>query len=107
MGPIFLQAATATSRLDPMELILHASLVVKLVMLVLAIMSLVCWFIIGTKLARLLTAQSSSARFLDVFWSKEEGNAWGPERLESVYARLGSFDASPLARVFKAGYVEL
>ena len=107
MGPIFLQAATATSRLDPLELILHASLVVKLVMLVLAIMSLVCWFIIGTKLARLLTAQSSSARFLDMFWSKEEGNAWGPERLEAIYARLGSVDASPLARVFKAGYVEL
>lgn len=104
MGPLLLQTA---HRLDPIQLILHASLVVKLVILVLALMSLACWFIIGTKLVRLIQAQASSARFLDVFWSKEDGNLWGPERLESIYARLGSVDGSPLARVFHAGYVEL
>ncbi|MDQ3032353.1 MAG: protein TolQ [Myxococcota bacterium] len=108
MGYLLLQAAaTAPHRLDPWQLILHASLVVKLVMLVLAGMSLVCWFIIGTKAVRMMAAQRTSARFLDFFWSKEEGNAWGPERLEAIYARLGSVDGSPLARVFHAGYVEL
>ncbi|UJR84925.1 protein TolQ [Sandaracinus amylolyticus] len=108
MGSLFLQAAaTAPHRLDPMQLILHASLVVKLVMLVLAGMSLFCWFIIGTKLVRMTAAQRTSARFLDVFWSKEEGNVWGPERLEAIYARLGGLEGSPLARVFHAGYVEL
>ena len=108
MGTLLLQAAaTAPHRLDPWQLILHASLVVKLVMLVLAGMSIACWFIIGTKATRMMSAQRSSARFLDVFWSKEEGGAWGPERLEAIYARLPGFDASPLARVFHAGYVEL
>lgn len=108
MGNLLLQAAaTAPHRLDPWQLIFHASLVVKLVLLVLAGMSLACWFIIGTKVVRLANAQRTSARFLDIFWSKEEGNHWGPERLEAIYARLGSVEGSPLARVFHAGYVEL
>src|SRR5687768_17188969 len=82
MGHVLLQAAaTAPHRLDPWQLILHASPVVKLVMFVLAGMSVVCWFAIGTKLVRLLQAQRQSARFLDVFWSKDEGNLWTPERL--------------------------
>lgn len=107
MGTLLLQAAANAPRLDPWELILHASLVVKLTMLTLAGMSLACWFIIGAKAVRMMSAQRTSARFLDLFWSKEEGNTWGPERLEAIYARLPGLDASPLARVFHAGYVEL
>jgi biopolymer transport protein TolQ len=108
MGYALLQAAaSAASQLDPWQLILHASLVVKLVMLVLVGMSLGCWFIIGTKLVRLMEAQRQSARFLDIFWSKEEGNRWTPERLEAIYSHLPSVEGSPLARVFHAGYVEL
>ncbi len=107
MSTLFLQAAASAHRLDPWQLIVHASLVVKLVMFVLAGMSLACWFIIGTKIVRLANAQRTSARFLDMFWSRDEGNVWGPERLEGMYARLGSLEGSPLARVFHAGYVEL
>ncbi len=107
MGYVFLQAASGASRLDPWALIVHASFVVKLVMLVLAGMSLGCWFIIGTKAVRLMQAQRQSARFLDIFWSKDEGNRWVPERLESLYSAPGAVDGSPLARVFHAGYVEL
>jgi biopolymer transport protein TolQ len=104
---LFLQAATP-SRLDPLELIFHASLVVKLVMAILAGMSLLCWFVIGTKVMRMNQAQRQSARFLDVFWSREEGsNRWTPERLEAIYAKLDRFGGSPVARVFHAGYVEL
>jgi biopolymer transport protein TolQ len=87
--------------------VLHASLVVKIVLLILAGMSLASWFIIGTKLARLRQAQLQSATFLDFFWSKDEGNVWSAERLEAVYARLSSVEGSPLGRVFHAGYVEL
>jgi len=112
MHPVVLQAAQAVAqaephRLDPLQLILHASLVVKLVMLMLATMSIVSWFIVGSKWLRLRQADQQSAKFLDIFWSKEEGNKWGPERLESIYARASSFQGSPLARVFHAGYVEL
>ncbi len=107
MGPLLLQAATTAHRLDPWELVLHASLVVKIVLLILAFMSIASWFIIGTKLARLRQAQLQSATFLDFFWSKDEGNVWSAERLEAVYARLSSVEGSPLGRVFHAGYVEL
>jgi biopolymer transport protein TolQ len=81
--------------------------VVKLVMLVLAAMSVGCWFIIGTKLVRFMQVQRQSARFLDVFWSQEEGHRWSPERLEAIYAQVPRLQGSPLARVFHAGYVEL
>ena len=112
MHPVVLQAAQAVAqaephRLDPLQLILDASLVVKLVMLMLVTMSVVSWFIVGSKWLRLRQADQQSATFLDIFWSKEEGNKWGPERLESIYARVSSFQGSPLARVFHAGYVEL
>jgi biopolymer transport protein TolQ len=103
------QAAGATepTRLDPLQLVLDASFVVKLVLLVLLTMSLVSWFVVGTKLVRLLQAQRQSSAFLDVFWSKDEGNKWPADRLEGIYARVAQFDGSPLARVFHAGYVEL
>lgn len=100
-------ALQAAPRLDPFELIIHASFVVKLVIFVLIGMSMMCWFIMGTKTVRLMQASRQSARFLDIFWSKEDGGMWTPERLESIYASLGSLPLSPLARVFHAGYVEL
>ena len=112
MHPVVLQAAQAVAqaephRLDPLQLVLDASFVVKLVLLMLVGMSLLSWFIVGSKWLRLRQADQQSAMFLDIFWSKEEGNKWGPERLESIYARVSSFQGSPLARVFHAGYVEL
>jgi biopolymer transport protein TolQ len=112
MHPVVLQVAQAVAqaephRLDPLQLVLDASFVVKLVMLMLVGMSLLSWFIVGSKWLRLRQADQQSAMFLDIFWSKEEGNKWGPERLESIYARVSSFQGSPLARVFHAGYVEL
>jgi biopolymer transport protein TolQ len=101
------QGATEPHRLDPLQLILDASLVVKLVMLVLVAMSVFSWFVVGTKLVRIVQAHRQSAAFLDVFWDKNEGNKWPADRLESIYAKISQFPGSPLARVFHAGYVEL
>jgi biopolymer transport protein TolQ len=110
---VTLQVATAGSggaahgRIDPWQLVLDASPVVKLVMFLLVLMSVGCWFIIGGKLVQLLRASSQSTRFLSIFWDKSLGATWTTERLEGVYGQVRSFDASPLARVFHAGYVEL
>jgi biopolymer transport protein TolQ len=101
------QAAAPAKKLDPWQLVLEASPTVKLVMLLLAGMSLVCWFIIGAKLFRLGRATGQSNRFLDLFWESGRGQAWSAERLESIYGQLGSVSTSPLAKVFRAGYVEL
>jgi biopolymer transport protein TolQ len=100
------QAGTAPA-LDPWQLVLNASPTVKLVMVVLVMMSLVCWFIIGSKLVRLERATRQSNRFLDMFWDSAKGQTWTPDRLEAIYAQLSGVNTSPLAKVFHAGYVEL
>jgi len=56
---------------------------------------------------QLLRASGQSARFLSIFWDKNLGATWTTERLEGIYAQARGLDASPLARVFHAGYVEL
>jgi len=101
------EGATEPLQLDPLQLILDASLVVKLVLLTLLVMSLFSWFVVGTKLVRILQAHRQSTAFLDLFWNNQEGNKWPADRLEAIYARISSFPGSPLARVFHAGYVEL
>jgi biopolymer transport protein TolQ len=92
--------------LDPLELALNASPIVMLVMVMLAGMSLACWFIIGAKLVRLSKATRDSSAFLRQFWDPEQGNVWNVKRLEALYASLGR-QRSPLANMFHAGYVEL
>ena len=103
---LLLQAGTPPTELDPIALMLNASLVVKLVLLTLVGMSVACWFIIGSKVMRLRQASVQSSRFLDAFWAKDAG-PWKPERLEAIYAQMSQLNGSPLARVFHAGYVEL
>ena len=103
---LLLQAGTPPAELDPIALMLHASLVVKLVLLTLVGMSVACWFIIGSKVMRLRQATAQSAKFLEAFWAKDAG-PWKAERLEAIYAQMGPLQGSPLARVFHAGYVEL
>ena len=103
-------AAAKANHLDPWLLIMQASPTVKLVLVVLVMMSLICWFIIGAKLFRLGRATRQSNRFLDIFWESGRGHgssAWNSERLESIYSQLAMVNTSPLAKVFHAGYVEL
>ena len=93
--------------LDPWKLIAEASFIVKLVMIVLAIMAIGSWFIMGAKAVRLMQAKSKSRQFLDAFWASGEGKDWTTERIEGLYAKVKSFEGSPIASVFRAGYVEL
>jgi len=101
---------SGSGALDPWQLVLDASPTVKLVLVTLVMMSLICWFIIGTKLVRLERATRQSNQFLDMFWESGSGkghNQWTAQRLEAVYSQLASVNTSPLAKVFHAGYVEL
>jgi biopolymer transport protein TolQ len=104
---VTLGADTGTTELHPLRLIANASLVVKLVMIALVLMSIACWFIIGAKLVRLTQATRATRGFLDSFWSNEAGQGWSPDRLEGVYSKVKAYEASPVATVFRAGYVEL
>jgi biopolymer transport protein TolQ len=99
--------AAPSGKLDPLELVLSASPVVMMVMLLLCLMSVVCWFIIGAKLVSLSRATRESATFLRQFWDPEQGNVWNVKRLEALYAGIGRKQRSPLANVYHAAYVEL
>ncbi|MBN1653314.1 MAG: protein TolQ [Deltaproteobacteria bacterium] len=101
------QSAQQGQKLNPWELALNASPVVMAVLITLIVMSVICWFIIGAKLVRLQQATRESADFLDEFWNPELGNRWTTERIEEIYGILHRMRRSPVANVFRAGYVEL
>jgi biopolymer transport protein TolQ len=58
-----------TEGLNPLELVLNASIVVQIVMALLLLASIVSWSIMLRKRAELRRAKSDSDRFEEVFWS--------------------------------------
>jgi biopolymer transport protein TolQ len=75
------------------ELITHAGLVVKLVLLILAYFSVTSWAIIIYKTLVIQRATRDSARFLDFFWAKR--------RFDVISQGLGEFRHSPLSVLFR------
>ncbi|WP_020678256.1 protein TolQ [Geopsychrobacter electrodiphilus] len=82
-----------------MELVLHAGLVVKLVLLILLYFSLVSWGIIFYKFKTIQQAIHESDRFLDFFWEKK--------RFDIIGNEIKDFTGTPLAILFREGYHEL
>ena len=99
MIQVLLQAGSAEDKLDIVQLLLHASDVVKGVLVLLMLMSLVSWYVIGTKSLYLSRAMGRSNRFLDAFWKTS--------RLDDVWKLSEEMGPSPISEVFRAGYVEL
>jgi len=92
--------APETPKLDPMQLVLHASLPVKLVILVLVVFSLLCWVVIFAKALHLSRARNDSDRFLKAF--DKAGTLDG-----LAQQGLAGFSGSPFARIFATGYDEM
>lgn len=86
-------------RLDIVSLLMGASDVAKAVLVLLILMSIVSWYVIGTKAMYLSRASSRSGRFLDAFWRTS--------RLDDVWKMTEEVSPSPVSEVFRAGYVEL
>ena len=101
--PIYLAAVAQTE--EPIhspgivELMMTADAVVQLVLLVLVAMSIICWVIIFNKFKLIRHATANTDTFLDLFWKSQ--------RLDQVYDQANRMDHSPVAAVFKAGYIEL
>ncbi len=95
------QAASgaAVSDLDILPLVLNAGPMVKAVMLSLLGFSMVCWAIIFSKLLQLSRAKHQTAEFLDLFW--------GSRSLNNAFAETRHLSASPVAAIFRLGYMEL
>ena len=87
-------------KLDPMQLVLHASVPVKLVIVVLAAFSLLCWVVIFAKALHIARARSDSARFMKAFDSAGTLDALAQQG-------LSGFAGSPFARIFATGYDEM
>ena len=97
----------AVQTLDPWQLVVGASPVVQLVLIILVVMSVACWYIIGAKMIRLSQATNESRRFLELFWSKQKARAWDAQSMTDIHKRLPNYAHSPIATLFRAGYVEL
>lgn len=84
---------------DIVQMIVHAGLMVKFVLLILLLFSVVCWAIILTKLSLFHRVKRETNEFLDVFWETKE--------LKKIQDACEDLGYSPVARLFKAGYEEL
>jgi len=69
------------------------------VLIILVLSSLASWTIIFRKLLHLRRAQAETLKFLETFWRSK--------RLDSIYTASEQMPVSPVAQVFRAGYVEL
>jgi biopolymer transport protein TolQ len=69
------------------------------VLLLLVVSSVFSWAIIVRKSMQLRKARLSSVTFLEAFWQSK--------RLDAIYQTAESLPDSPVAQVFKNGYVEL
>ncbi len=85
--------------IDYIELIGNASLIVQLVLLLLLLFSAASWAIIFIKFRYLRKAFKESGYFTEFFWKSRD--------LSSAFARAKQFKISPVARVFRIGYLEL
>lgn len=91
-------AEGGTTKLDPVQLVLHASVPVKAVLGILVLFSLLCWLVIGLKWLHLLRARGDSDRFLKAF---------DLVSFDELANGLSDFRGSPFARIFAVGYDEM
>jgi biopolymer transport protein TolQ len=82
------------------SLVLHASLLVKFVMLILLLASLASWTLIFGKSGLLKKARQAAEDFENRFWSAED--------LTALYARInqGNREARGMEKIFEAGFKE-
>jgi biopolymer transport protein TolQ len=83
---------------DIVQMILHAGMMVKFILLLLFFLSLYSWTIIFMKLRLFRRLGDEDEKFMELFSSSRE--------IQKVYAESKTFALSPLAKSFRAGYAE-
>jgi biopolymer transport protein TolQ len=86
-------------KIDIIQMVMNAGLMVQLVLLLLLFFSITSWAIIIIKFRYLRKAFNESAFFMDFFWKSRN--------LSDAYAKAKQLPSSPIARVFRIGFVEL
>ena len=87
------------AQLDIVHMIGNAGHMVQFVMLLLLFFSIMSWAIILIKYRYIRRAYKESAEFTDFFWKSRD--------LSNAFAKAKQLHGSPLARIFRIGYVEL
>lgn len=96
---VFVAQSGSVTEISFWEMVTHSGALVFSVLLLLVIASVASWAIIGYKGFSLHQAQVQSISFLESFWQSK--------RLDEIYNHSEQFQRSPIAQVFRAGYVEL
>jgi biopolymer transport protein TolQ len=91
--------ADGPPKLDPTQLVLHASLPVKAVLVILVLFSVACWLVIGAKSLHLSRARGESKRFVKAFDQAKD--------FDELAQGLAAYRGSPFARIFAVGYDEM
>ena len=84
---------------NAIDAILQASPVVQLTLLILIVMSILCWAVGYSKWRQLKTIREANEVFSAKFWKASS--------LDALYEDVDSYHNSSLARIFKAAYLEL
>lgn len=85
--------------LDIIHMVRNAGLMVQMVLLLLLFFSITSWAIILIKYRYIRKAYRESAFFSDVFWESRD--------LAVAFKEAKELHGSPVARIFRIGYVEL
>lgn len=97
----FSGAPTLLAEIDLVKLLAASKGIVLGVVIILLSLVALCFFVIAYKMIHISQAESQSIKFLDRFWESK--------RLDDIYrvAEDKAMKYSPLASMFRAGYVEL
>ncbi len=87
------------AQIDLIHMIGNASVIVQLVLLLLLFFSVTSWAIILIKYRYIKKAFKQSAEFTEFFWKSRD--------LSNAFSRAKQLHGSPVARIFRIGYVEL
>ena len=85
--------------IDLIHMISNAGFIVQFVLLLLLFFSISSWAIILIKYRYIKRAFRQSAEFTEFFWKSRD--------LSNAFAKAKQLHGSPLARIFRIGYVEL
>ena len=86
-------------RIDLINIIMNAGLMVQFVLVLLLIFSVTSWAIMIMKYRYIKRAFYESAIFIDFFWKSKD--------LSDAFNKAKQLRGSPIARIFRVGYMEL
>ena len=88
-----------SAKIDIFHMILNAGLMVQFVLLLLLFFSVTSWAIMIMKYRYIKRAFLESSEFIDFFWKSRN--------LSNAFSKAKMLQGSPVARIFRVGYVEL